>query len=174
MFFKRQGLLRSQTSGVFGHQQWWLTPMTLVCLNKYWYSNLLSLPLQYVKQLESIREIRGHLKIHKTTLGNMDFFPNLEKINPPESRLLFGKYALAVYDNRWAGNFLWGNWYSLRVALLLFFVPFSLDECKLQPHPSALTMLEKHQERIPDQTGIDRERAGPSSALDRPGSTSQP
>ena len=54
---------------------------------------------EYVKQLESIREIKGHLKIHKTTIEEINFFPNLVKLDPAESELLFKKYALAIYDN---------------------------------------------------------------------------
>ena len=53
----------------------------------------------YIKRLESIREIEGHLKIHKTTIKDINFFPNLEKLDPPPSDLLFDKYAIAVYDN---------------------------------------------------------------------------
>ena len=52
---------------------------------------------QYIKRLESIRVIEGHLKIHKTTIKDIDFFPNLERLDPPH--LLFGKYAIAIYDN---------------------------------------------------------------------------
>lgn len=64
---------------------------------------------KYIKDLATIKKIKGHLKIYKTSLEKVDLFPNLLKVDPQEYQLLFKKYAIAIYDNNnltslWAPN----------------------------------------------------------------------
>uniref|UniRef100_T2MGU8 Tyrosine-protein kinase receptor n=1 Tax=Hydra vulgaris TaxID=6087 RepID=T2MGU8_HYDVU len=62
-----------------------------------------------LNELKSLKVLKGHLKIQKSSLKSLNFLSSLEVIETPQNALLHNKYVMAVYENSqlselWPGN----------------------------------------------------------------------